>query len=206
MAAKHCTRCGELKPLSEFHVRRASKDGLTPNCKVCNTIRVQEWYAKNLARKKEYDKEYQQRPSTQAVKRAYTERTRAEAIVRAKAWYEANKERAAEIHRKHYEKADKELLRAKNRNWKKANPGRVNADTAKRRAVGHSATPAWCDMKAVKDIYKSVPPRHHVDHIVPLRNKIVCGLHVPWNLRVIPAVENHRKSNRWWPDMPTDPA
>jgi hypothetical protein len=77
------------------------------------------------------------------------------------------------------------------------------AASKRREAVLH-ATPPWVDPVSFYPIYRErvIKTRdtgvlHHVDHIVPLRGKKVSGLHVPWNLQVIPAVENLRKGNRF---------
>lgn len=66
------------------------------------------------------------------------------------------------------------------------------------------ATPAWADFQHIKAIYKeskrieqATGIAQHVDHIVPILGEDVCGLHVPWNLQILPASENMRKSNRF---------
>lgn len=64
------------------------------------------------------------------------------------------------------------------------------------------ATPKWVDREAVMAVYHAAKLRRlagenvHVDHVVPLDGKTVSGLHVPWNLQIIPATENIRKGNR----------
>ena len=57
-ATKQCTACGQVKPVSEFHVRRASRDGLCPECKDCKAARGRQHYEDNreklLAQMREY--------------------------------------------------------------------------------------------------------------------------------------------------------
>jgi len=93
-----------------------------------------------------------------------------------------------------------------NKTWKLNNIGKVRADTIKRRASKIQRTPPWLDVVQSAEIeftYKycaalrSIGLNYHVDHIVPLQGKNVSGLHVPWNLQVIPADENIRKANRF---------
>lgn len=75
-----------------------------------------------------------------------------------------------------------------------------------------NAQPDWANVALIRSIYRHARQLRnegaavHVDHIVPLNHPLVCGLHVHYNLRIIPADENIRRSNRRWPGMPFDQA
>ena len=84
-----------------------------------------------------------------------------------------------------------------------------NTKTAKRRSLMIQATPVWADPVLILAFYEEAQIKaqttnvaHHVDHVVPLNSKYVCGLHCEFNLQVLPGIENLRKSNRTWPDKP----
>jgi len=81
---------------------------------------------------------------------------------------------------------------------------------SKRRAVKMKATPLWLNKEKIRDIYykcewlnvitkgfsgKGKFQSWNVDHIVPLVNDFVCGLHCEDNLDVITASDNRKKSN-----------
>ncbi|WP_148222919.1 hypothetical protein [Paraburkholderia xenovorans] len=99
--------------------------------------------------------------------------------------------------------------------WRMANPDKAKAfkhnqkpfraaRAAARKARLSQASPPWVDLDAIRSIYEEAARitmetgiTHEVDHIVPVMGRTVCGLHVPWNLRVIPATLNRKKSNRF---------
>jgi hypothetical protein len=76
------------------------------------------------------------------------------------------------------------------------------ANRVKRRTRGKLATPSWANHSVIKgfydraaDISRVTGICHHVDHIVPLQGRNVCGLHVEYNLQILTASENRTKRN-----------
>jgi hypothetical protein len=98
------------------------------------------------------------------------------------------------------------VLREYRNAWKEANKTQVLADNKVRRRKHRDATPPWLTRKQkseIRQLYQiaitmtqTTGEQYVVDHIVPLRGEEVCGLHVPWNLRVITQEENLKKSNK----------
>lgn len=119
-------------------------------------------------------------------------------------WAAANPDKVAAYRISHRAEAARRVAA-----WTIANPTRVTANKARRRAIELMATPAWAESEDLEDFYVIARMfrmytglEYHVDHIVPLQNKLVCGLHCEANLQVLPGPDNRSKSNRHWPDMP----
>ena len=103
-------------------------------------------------------------------------------------------------------KGNKEKIALQSKIYYNKNKYRYLAAAAKRKARKLQATPEWLTAsqeaeiiqlyKKAKELENITGNKYHVDHIVPLQGKNVCGLHVPWNLQIIPAEENLRKSNK----------
>lgn len=91
--------------------------------------------------------------------------------------------------------------------WKKRNKAKIRSQIALRRASKLQRTPKWltrAQKAKMAAMYAEAARRTketgvawHVDHIAPLNGQTVCGLHVPENLQLLPAVENMRKGNRF---------
>jgi hypothetical protein len=141
------------------------------------------------------------------------------------AWIAANPEKRRASLEKYYKK-NREKCLASRRRWREENRARGNQMSlawlkkhpekrasygALHRAAKLRATPTWANRFFIEEAYdlaqrrtKATGFRWHVDHIVPLQSKTVCGLHVENNLQVVPAFRNQSKGNRHWPDMSND--
>jgi len=170
-----CRKCLALKLSSEFSDSKLSHGDYV--CFVCNNEQLRQYRFANKDKIKQTNKSYYQKN-------------------RDKLLFDKKLQRP--------EKAD--LLNKKTAEWKSKNKPLLRAMYAKRRANLLKATPKWLtevDYERIKNCYKLADiqtrltgSQWHVDHVIPLQGKEVCGLHVPNNLRAIPWLENVKKGNK----------
>ena len=122
---------------------------------------------------------------------------------RAREWALLNRTAVAKNSKKYADK-NRAAVNDRIKNWKAKNIDKVRAQTASRRALKKQAQPLWVDPRKIAEVYKQalrvsnmIGMEYHVDHIVPLQSDTVCGLHVPWNLQIIPAWQNLQKQNKY---------
>lgn len=153
---------------------------------VCTECEKEDWRAQSETRGA-YRKEYNARPEVKDRQHDWYLRHREEVMARAKT-------------------TPRERKREYQNVWKLRNLDKVRADTKARRRKHRLATPPWLtptQKKEIRELYriaihmtKITGEQYVVDHIFPLRSDTSCGLHVPWNLRVITQTENLEKSNK----------
>ena len=190
---KQCRSCEQTLALESFPVNARYKDGRDIRCKACCAAITRAWRERNP-------------DSARAAERRWKEKNPERVKAAAKRRHERLLERKPGIQSEYvrrYREKFPEKIKAYAEKWAKENPELCAKKSAERRAATLRAVPAWLQSehrqqiadayKKAKRVSRETGVKHHVDHIVPLKGKDVCGLHVPWNLQVIPATVNQRK-------------
>jgi len=179
---KQCTKCNEVKGVSEYYVRK--NGGIFACCKACTKAQVNAYAVKNRTLV---------RTTNKLASAKFREANR-----------DAERERLSV-----YRATNAELCNQRVERWRKANPHKHAARQGQRRASKLNATPSFANQKYIALFYEMARLESerlgvdvHVDHIVPLKSSLVCGLHYEHNLQLLVASANLKKSNRVWPNMP----
>lgn len=165
---------------------------------------------KNYYEKWEQYKKY--RDERRVLKAEYDRKRRLEklATIKAvnKAYYDKNKSELKYKERiKEYRNKNRDKINERERKNAKKRRHIIASKAAKKRAFKRNATPTWLTKEHLIEIQEYYTlakelewlfegQKLHVDHIIPLVGKTVCGLHVPWNLQLLPAKQNLKKSNK----------
>jgi hypothetical protein len=185
---KQCGKCLHIKEDVSFGKNINNKDGLQSWCKSCRA---------------EYQKDNKEK-LTEYYKNWYSE-NRDVRVLEMQDYYQNNKKMFSDWSNV-YRETNKSIISKRKKKYRENNLDKLYSSNAKRRAAKLQALPKWLtpeQLEQIKELYTCAQmfklytgEEYHVDHIVPLQGENVCGLHVPWNLQVIPAKENLSKSNK----------
>jgi hypothetical protein len=200
---KVCTKCKAEKELSEFHKRSDRSTGYNTQCKDCVGARQKSWKEANPNKNSEYSKKYREANLEDRRKwdREYAKANRQKKTDNFRNWRHKNPDKDLAARDR-----NKETVKACMKTWRTKNKHVVNAHAAKYRAGINQATPKWLTQEhkqQIENLYRIAghmsefhEESFHVDHIEPLNGKTSMGLHLPWNLQILPAKENISKSNK----------
>lgn len=183
-----CSKCDTTKPVAEFFRSKRSPTGHETRCKECYSVQTADYYSQRPNLAKECRQRYQQKTNHR----------------HSRQWYSNNKEHFS-TYRKIWYYANRNYILLQQGEYRKSATGKAKRQVydAARRTALTKCTPGWCNPPDILEIYKrcvettlSTGVLHEVDHYYPINGKLVCGLHVPLNLRIIAATENRSKGNK----------
>ena len=170
---KICSKCGQHKSKDAFSSCKTGLYGVRGDCKLCRKSSNSAHYKTNLERRRAQNANYARNNRDKQSE-----------------WYYRNKGKIS-AYRKYYIQN---------------NRGKINAISSARKNKKRKATPKWLsreDKLEMELLYTKAATlsettgiKYHVDHIVPINGENISGLHVPWNLQILTAEENYRKSNK----------
>ena len=179
VSSRACCQCQSDKNRAVYEARREEIKAKTKAYRDANIdvakAKQRAYRLKHLDEARAKDKRRNQHPDRKA-----------KLLARLTAWNKANPERSKQ----------------RVKEWAKKYPGRILEIAARRRAALLKATPVWADKEKIQKVYdlaarfRSLGCDFHVDHVIPLQSRTVCGLHVHNNLEIIEARANRSKSNQ----------
>ena len=207
---KTCTKCKETKELKEFYIHKRYKDGYQQPCKDCHPAT----WSQERKDKRSKIRASRKKPVVVKAEVFYKKCSRCGVIKHISGFYvrrrkdrpsisassrckECSRETEL-IRRKNSEKRYYPRRKEVNRNWCQRNPGKVAAKEIRRKRSVAQAIPSWANIAEINAIYKTARLNGlTVDHIVPIKSPVVCGLHCESNLRLLSKSENSSKGNKW---------
>lgn len=221
---KRCSKCNVIKIASEFY--KSSLYGLQSQCKKCKKYKPKTGRNFNRSKARERGDKTFISGIACILCGGFERYTCSSACVacnkiKAKEYYHSNPDKSKDRWNK-YSKTEKGIKACRKSSKKyRLNPKNKEAIAeAKRKcrvkkpdlynAISKSyvrkkakAMPLWADNKEILEYYRKASKQGlEVDHVVPIKSDIVCGLHCIDNFQLLTRSENASKGNRYWPDMP----
>ena len=115
--SKTCTKCGETKPLDDFHRDKTRAGGRRPECKECVREDLRRYYEENHDKRLEYARRYREenRDKVRESERRYYEENRDKVWERKRRCYEENRDKKLEYQRRYYEENRDKVRKSQSR-------------------------------------------------------------------------------------------
>lgn len=221
MITKICTKCKCEKSLEYFPKDKRAKDGRASDCKICRVAAGKERRERQKSTDPLFYEKERKRVRDSYILKEITLGPEGFTKLKADRYAKYRVSQLEQVRKKRRENKDEVLLKDKiqrdrykdkkkiiDKAWWAKNPVKSKTYVRNRQARKLQAMPKWAKEEDILSMYELVKIKEkvlgtkcHLDHIVPLQSKLVCGFHCKDNLQILPAKENSIKGNRFWPDM-----